>query len=158
MLYPECFGVSPLYPSRNDFQVVSRDTDSGLGVICYRRFAPGQVVAAITGEIVSEIMQHTLQIEPGMHLLDLYFSGYFLHACEPKVSVDMRNRIVTALRPIQPGDFITMDYAETEDVLFKQFACRCGSARCRGWITGRRESVPLGLALTDGPSAEELVV
>jgi len=32
-----------------------------------------------------------------------------------------------------------MDYAETEDVLFRQFACCCGSEKCRVWITGRKE-------------------
>jgi hypothetical protein len=34
-----------------------------------------------------------------------------------------------------------MDYAETEDTLFKQFPCSCGSSNCRGWITGRKEMV-----------------
>jgi hypothetical protein len=36
-----------------------------------------------------------------------------------------------------------MDYAETEDVLFKQFPCFCGSPNCRLWITGRKEMINL---------------
>jgi hypothetical protein len=46
---------------------------------------------------------------------------------------------VTALRDIAANSFLYMDYAETEDVLFKQFPCSCGAPNCRGWITGRKE-------------------
>ena len=33
-----------------------------------------------------------------------------------------------------------MDYSQTEDILYKQFQCDCGSINCRGWITGKMES------------------
>jgi hypothetical protein len=138
-MYPENYGLNPLYPSSSDFKVVKRDQTSGLGVITCRSFAPGDVVAALAGETVYEMTQHTLQIEPGMHLLDLHFCGYFLHSCEPNVHLDMRKLLVLAIRPIHPYDHLLMDYAQTEDVLFKQFPCHCGSGQCRGWITGREE-------------------
>ena len=35
---------------------------------------------------------------------------------------------------------LTIDYAETEDVLYRQFACHCGASVCRHWITGRHEA------------------
>jgi hypothetical protein len=34
-----------------------------------------------------------------------------------------------------------MDYASTEDILFKQFPCLCGTPNCRFWISGRKEEV-----------------
>jgi hypothetical protein len=46
---------------------------------------------------------------------------------------------VTALRDIEANSYLYMDYAETEDYLFKQFPCCCGAENCRGWITGRLE-------------------
>ena len=83
--------------------------------------------------------QHSLQIRPGVHFLDLNFCGYFLHSCEPNVHLDMHRLLVHAIRPIRPNDHLLMDYAQTEDALFKQFPCECGSVQCRGWITGRAE-------------------
>ena len=40
------------------------------------------------------------------------------------------------------GEFLlTIDYAATEDVLYRQFPCTCGATNCRKWITGRRETI-----------------
>ncbi len=139
-MYPECYGYNPLFPSRQDFKIVKRDHTSGLGVITFRSFEPGEVVAALAGEIISQTTQHSLQIENGVHLLDLHFCGYFLHSCDPNVHLDMRNMMVHAIRPIQEGDHLLMDYAQTEDILFRQFRCQCNSGQCRGWITGRAET------------------
>ena len=139
-MYPECYGNNPLFPSSSDFKIIKRDQTFGLGVISFRSFEPGDIVAALAGEIVTEMTQHTLQIEPGVHLLDLHFCGYFLHSCEPNVHLDMKNMMVHAVRKIRPDEHLLMDYAQTEDVLFKQFPCQCGSVHCRGWITGRAEA------------------
>ena len=49
---------------------------------------------------------------------------------------------ITALQDIAAESYLYMDYAETEQVLFKQFACACGSDSCRGWITGNQEVHP----------------
>lgn len=51
----------------------------------------------------------------------------------------MEKLTVTALKDIPANSFLYMDYAETEDTLFKQFPCSCGSDNCRGWISGRKE-------------------
>lgn len=140
-MYPDTYGSNPYFPSNEDFEVVHRDNNSGLGVICHKAIKKGELVAMFSGEIFDEITQHTLQIEPGVHIYDAYFIGFFLHSCSPNVHLDMKNRKVIALRDIKPGDHLLMDYAQTEDVLYKQFPCACGSAQCRGWITGRKEAI-----------------
>lgn len=140
-MYPAHFGNNELFPRKQDFEVVVKDEMVGLGVISRRAFAKGEVVAALSGDIIQDIRQHSLQIEPGVHLYDIYFSGYFLHSCSPNVELDMKGLLVHAVRDIQEGDYLYMDYAQTEDVLFKQFPCSCGSENCRGWITGRKEQV-----------------
>ncbi|XCN72132.1 MAG: SET domain-containing protein-lysine N-methyltransferase [Candidatus Electrothrix aestuarii] len=150
MIYPKKFGINPLYPQAADFEVIYKDTLSGSGVITKRYFAQGDLLAMVAGEEMSEILQHTLQIAPDRHMYDPYFTGYFLHSCSPNVSLDMSKRTVTALCDIEAGSFLSMDYAETEDVLFKQFPCSCGSPNCRLWITGRKETAtaPYVAALT----------
>lgn len=138
-MYPDRFGSNPLFPNKNDFGIVKKNHATGLGVMSYKFFAKGSLVCAITGDIIDEIRQHTLQIEPDKHLHDLYFSGYFLHSCSPNIELDMEKLLVYAVRDIHPMEYLTMDYAQTEDVLFKQFPCGCGADNCRGWITGRKE-------------------
>ena len=146
MLYPEKFGVNPLFPQATDFKVITKDESTGYGVLALRSFKAGDLVAAITGEVVTDILQHTLQICEGKHLLDQYFTGYLLHSCSPIISVDMHNMTVTALQHIPANTFLYMDYAQTEEVLYKQFPCSCGSEICRGWITGSLE-VPAAVTL-----------
>ena len=140
MLYPLSFGDNPLFPQASDFEVVAKDNNSGHGVITFRDFKPGDLLAVVAGEIVSDIRQHTLQISRRRHMFDPFFTGYLLHSCDPNVSLNMRKKTLTALKHIEAGSFLYMDYAETEDTLFKQFACCCGSKKCRGWITGRKEN------------------
>ena len=139
MLYPKKFGTNPLYPQATDFQVITKDQTNGYGVLALRGFSAGELVAKINGDVVPEVLQHTLQISEDKHLLDQYFTGYLLHSCSPNISVDMQTLTVTAIQDIPANTFLYMDYAETEEVLYKQFPCSCGSNKCRGWITGSLE-------------------
>lgn len=140
-MYPSYYGNNPLFPRKQDFEVIVKDEVVGMGVVCRRAFAKGEVVAALAGEIIHDIRQHSLQVEPGIHLYDIHFSGYFLHSCSPNVELDMKSMLVHAVRDIHSGDYLYMDYAQTEDVLYRQFPCSCGSENCRGWITGRKEQL-----------------
>jgi hypothetical protein len=143
MLYPVNFGQDPLFPKSTDFEVVFKDETSGNGVICYRAFKRGEIIAKMSGEVIYEIRQHTLQIDVNRHLYDTYFSGYFLHSCAPNVSLDMDQMTVTALEDISANSFLYMDYAATEDHLFKQFPCFCGASSCRGWVGGKKDMLPV---------------
>jgi len=142
MLYPASYGHNPMFPKAADFGVVYKDEVNGKGVKCYRAFKRGEVIAHMNGEVIDEIRQHTLQITSDRHLFDPYFSGYFLHSCSPNISLDMASLTVTALRDIPADNYLYMDYAETEDYLFKQFPCSCGSRQCRGWVSGKNDRMP----------------
>jgi hypothetical protein len=143
MLYPKKFGNNPLFPQASDFRVITKDQSTGYGVLAMRSFCAGELVAVIAGDVVPDILQHTLQISQGKHLLDTYFTGYLLHSCSPNISVDMESMAVTAIQNIPTNTFLYMDYAQTEEVLYKQFHCSCGGQICRGWITGSLE-MPAG--------------
>ena len=145
MLYPDQFGKDPLFPKHSDFAVIFKDELAGRGVIAYRAFHKGEVIARMAGHVVHDIRQHTLQLTTETHLFDPYFSGYFLHSCSPNISLNMADLTVTAVEDIPAHSYLYMDYAETEDVLFKQFPCSCGAANCRGWVTGRKEMLDSAL-------------
>src|SRR5665647_523620 len=113
MLYPDQFGKDPLFPKYSEFAVVFKDELAGRGVIVYRAFKKGEVIARMAGHIVHEIRQHTLQLSQETHLFDPYFSGYFLHSCSPNISLNMVDLTVTALEDIPANSFLYMDYAET---------------------------------------------
>ena len=56
------------------------------------------------------------------------------HACSPNARLTIRDGRVEfyALRPIQPGEEITVNYGETHHE--GTLACRCGAANCVGWL------------------------
>jgi hypothetical protein len=84
--------------------------------------------------------RHTRQLAPDVHVYDPRFCGLLRHSCDPNVFLDMSELWLWALKDIQKGDWLSMDYAATEDKLLRQFACHCGSYNCRGWITGYDEA------------------
>lgn len=143
LIYPAEYNLDPKdgYPRKEDFTVCRRETGKGAGVYTKKDIRRGELVARITGNIVPNISQHTLQITPTTHMYDPYFTGYLLHSCSPNIYLDMTEFEVWALLDIEAGQPLTMDYASTEDILFKQFPCLCGTPNCRFWITGRKEEV-----------------
>lgn len=132
-IYPDKYLPFDGEPTINDVQVVSTD-EYGLAIVAKRDFTQGELMFRFTGEIISEITQWSLQIEPGTHLEDLYLVGYTTHSCSPNADVNMEARSFTAKRDIKEGDIITMDYGQTEDYLFNAFECKCKSPECRGLI------------------------
>jgi len=138
-VYPASFGSDPRFPKKCDFEIHKTSKSKGLGVIAKKAFQKGELVAKMAGPTVNNIQQHTLQISKNVHLHDTYFSGYFLHSCDPNIHVDMQKLEVTALKPIKKNSYLYMDYSETEDYLFKIFKCGCGAKNCRGIIRGKKD-------------------
>ena len=89
--------------------------------------------------------RYSVQIGAGLHLdtdcardeddlLARFFWRYLDHSCDP--SVVIRERVVYALRDIEPGESVTFDYNTTELDMAEPFRCRCGTARCVGTVRG----------------------
>lgn len=136
-LYPDFLPVLQDEPRPEDFVVAKIDDQRGEGVIAQRPFAAGEVLFRMNGIPMTRITQHTLQLAPGLHLHDPWVAGKVLHSCDPNSRLDVTTRQYVAVRPIAAGDLLTMDYDETEDVLFRAFECRCGASQCRGYVAGR---------------------
>ena len=134
--YPADYPSFDHEPTRDRFEIVQFEDGQGEGLISKTVFQPGQIVFAFTGDLLREITQYTLQVSPGLHIHDPYVMGKVLHCCDPNTHCDMERLVFTAVKPIYPGECITMDYDQTEEVLFRAFECCCGAPNCRGMIRG----------------------
>ena len=139
----------------------------GLGVFATRRISKGTRVIEYLGERVSHAEAdrryedkdandaHTfLFIVDGRTVIDAGVGGnearYVNHACDPNCEsvIEDRRVFIDALRSIEPGEELTYDYQIQREVddppdVDAIFACRCGSARCRGsmlWPPRRLET------------------
>ena len=140
LLYPANIAYGDNLPRCSEFEVFSFGR-VGLGIRVKRAFTRGTVLAKFTGQLMTSVLQHTLQVTPTSHLHDPHFIGLLSHACAPNCLLDMAQLELLALTDIPAGSTLTVDYALTEDLLFRQFPCDCGAGSCRHWITGRRERV-----------------
>lgn len=135
--YPEHVPAFAHEPTRDAFAIQAISDDCGEGVVALRSFEPGEIVFAFTGFYSGEITLFSLQVRPGLYLHDPFFMGKILHRCDPNCDVDMEARTFTARRPIRPGDWVTMNYEQTEDRLFRPFTCNCGALPCAGFTPCR---------------------
>lgn len=153
-IYPAHLPAETFEPQAEDFRVVDVDESRGQGVLVLRSFRRGDILFRMKGHLSSEMTLFSLQMAPGLHLDDPYFAGKVLHSCNPNSRLDVSTRLFTALRYIEAGELLTMDYEETEDELFRSFNCSCGEPNCRGEIAGRLAH-PSGVAAAVLTSLED---
>jgi SET domain-containing protein len=68
---------------------------------------------------------------------------YMNHSCDPTSWYpDPDSFEFVARRAIEPGEWVTYDYAMTETVDDQAWLCTCGTARCRGRIRGHDWQLP----------------
>lgn len=124
-------------PMKDCLAIISTGDDRGEALKTLKNVKQGSVVFAFRGNPVGKQSLYTLQIAPGYYIEDPLVMGKVLHSCEPNMVCDMSNQTFTALRDIAQGEFLTMDYESTEDVLTQSFRCDCSAIGCRGEIRGR---------------------
>lgn len=79
----------------------------------------------------------TLQIDEDAFLVSTSEgpADWVNHSCSPNAGLRGQVSLV-ALRRIDRGEEICFDYAMCDGCSYDEFDCRCGSARCRGRVTG----------------------
>ncbi|WP_095192904.1 SET domain-containing protein-lysine N-methyltransferase [Pseudomonas sp. Irchel 3A7] len=127
------------FPSLADFEILKNNTGKSVAIVALREFPRMSRICRVSGHLLPYPCQHTRQLSPGVHVYDPRFCGLLRHSCNPNVYLELTDLWVWALQDIQKGDRLTMDYTVSEENLLRQFACRCGSHNCRGWITGYGE-------------------
>ncbi|MGC1179169.1 MAG: SET domain-containing protein-lysine N-methyltransferase [Methyloceanibacter sp.] len=128
-------------------EVRNRDVPGGKAVVAREVIEPGEVIAVWSGRIVSaeeldelpaDIRRHTVQVEENLYLASLTADeppDFINHACDPNAGLEGQITIV-AMQMIRPGEEVTIDYAMCDGSPYDEFDCACGSACCRGRVTG----------------------
>jgi uncharacterized protein len=122
---------------------------AGRGVFARKRFEPGDVVVAYApkqrriaagdAEAVAAADTRLTLLSEGSHVIipDTSVPGGWLcnHSCSPNSAIysDGAARI-QCIRPIAPGDEVTIFYGWVTENDPKRDPCRCGSGTCRGFI------------------------
>lgn len=128
--YPIKF--SKIAPTKDKFEI--KQSKTGPGLFTLMPFNEGGVIAEITGFLVKEPDETTIQLGHYQHLYDPYFAENLNHSCDPNIEINFP--ILVALRRIEVGEELRFDYEITEQSLVKPFKCRCGAENCRGLIEG----------------------
>ncbi len=127
------------HPMSDQFAVVDTGDERGRGLTSRVSFQKGSLVARLSGIITSHVTINTIQITPTLHFHDQWFCRFMLHSCDPNLAIDVSVLEARATRDIQPGEYVTIDYRATEDVIEYQFLCNCRAENCCGWMHGRLE-------------------
>jgi hypothetical protein len=103
----------------------------------------------VSGDVlfdVAEASEYSIDLSDGRLLEPAEPFCYLNHSCEPTCELinytpddaDAYEHevVVRALRTLQPGQELTIDYAWSAEAAIK---CGCQSARCRGWIVSAEQ-------------------
>jgi uncharacterized protein len=133
--------------------VVEAPDKGGGGVRAIRPIALGEVIAVWGGAIVGteelaslppDYREHTVQVEEGLFLASLVPddpADYVNHSCDPNAGLSGQI-VLVAMRDIASGEEISFDYAMTDGEPYDEFTCACGTASCRGKVTGNDWRLP----------------
>lgn len=144
-------------PPQSTLYEVRRSRIQGRGAFAIKPIRKGQRVDEYWGQrITHEEADRRYDDNDGRHhtflfvldddtVLDARFGGndarFINHSCEPNCEtvIDDGHIYIKAIKAIQPETELTYDYSfewqdAFEPVDIRYYACRCGSAKCRGTI------------------------
>jgi hypothetical protein len=114
------------------------------GAMATRRIARGEVVTNLRGvPPVKERTLYSIQIDQ-FHHLDTWepekrcYDDFINHGCSPNLFFDVGTLEFRAIRDIEPGEEVLLNYCATEEELPEPFTCNCGSPDCYGVVSGFR--------------------
>ena len=121
-----------------------RDAGTGRGVFATRDFAAGEtVMVCVAAGPADGNDVHANQVSATAWVHEQGLAPMLNHSCDPNCGVrrtDDGDFELLARAPIAAGEEITFDYAMRNHVVeHVTSACRCGTAACRGAITGWRD-------------------
>lgn len=122
----------------------------GMGLFAKVAIAKGEIVAVKGGHVLTAPQWAAL--EPALGSADIQISEdlfiapvthaerdgnmlYTNHSCDANLAIQGQI-VLVAMRDIVPGEELTIDWATTDDG-DHEMQCRCGSAQCRGTVTGK---------------------
>jgi len=129
---------------------VRPSTIQGKGLFATRAIAKGEIVAVKGGHVLTkqawtalerDLGPADIQISEGLFIAPVDQAQrdgsmlYTNHSCDPNLAIQGQI-VLVAMRGIAAGAELTIDWATTDDGDY-EMQCRCGSADCRGTVTGK---------------------
>ena len=122
----------------------------GIGLFAKHAIARGDIVAVKGGHVLTAAQWANL--EPALGPAEIQISEslviapvdqterdasmlYTNHSCDPNLAIQGQI-VLVAMRDVAPDEELTIDWATTDDG-DHEMRCRCGSAHCRGTVTGK---------------------
>ena len=146
-----------LFPSdpfeNNDPEFVKvQDTHVGKGVFSVRGYPETAVIGKITGRLIDDAdygSEYSFEYQEGTQLEPEAPFRFINHSCDPNCEFDLLDEPIenmngstrahlhlVALRDIQPGEELTIDYNWPAS---SAITCKCGASGCRGWVVAEEE-------------------
>lgn len=117
-----------------------RPKDTGVGVFTVCRVKKGEEISRAQGVPREAPSRETLQVDESLHLDCVgAVDAKINHSCDPNamVSYSKLSEVVTwALRDIDPGEEVRINYCASEEDMAEPFECNCGFSRCYGTVKG----------------------
>ncbi len=120
---------------------------SGAGSFAVEPICEGEVLAAFGGWVADadrfsqldlETQGISIQIDERLYLVspEATDGDRINHSCAPNGGM-RGGAVVVAMRDIGVGEELSFDYAMSDGSDYDEFECGCGTALCRGKVTGR---------------------
>jgi len=127
--------------------VVVKTSDLGMAVYACRHFQADVNIGEITGTVIDDPdygSEYCMTAGEGQSLEAAAPFRFLNHSCNPNCELIIWEGDTPAdwelclhsIRPIEPGDQLTIDYAWSVDAAIP---CLCRSEKCRGWIVNESE-------------------
>ena len=131
--------------SSQPYRVVNHDV-MGIRLASLKKCMPGETFSKFNRVATDACTQHSMtDAWKGVNYVAKtekdHIPFYLEHHPQPNLRVSADSESVVATRPIQPGDFLSIDYCATEHTLFAQFPTVAEPALLRPWTTGSHEEV-----------------
>lgn len=127
--------------------------DKGMGSYAIEPIAKGTEVVGFGGYVTTRDILDTLPADQQHRSIQVGEALYLTpsanrepgdminHSCDPNLGL-LGSMVLVAMRDIEIGDELTFDYATCDDSDYDEFDCLCGTASCRGRITGQDWKLP----------------
>ena len=125
----------------------------GRGSIVVEPIRAGEMVMAFGGTCLTRAefdllsddrISRSIQIDDELFLaghVEAESADWMNHSCTPNCGMSGQV-IVVAMRDIAVGEELTYDYAMSDGSDYDEFECACGTAACRGKVTGNDWMLP----------------
>jgi hypothetical protein len=139
----------------------NQPSKGGCAIFAVESLRKGELILLWGGQVVTRseidpempnLTQRVLQIDDGLFLMTpelLEPADCLNHSCNPNAGFSGQIGLV-AMRDIQAGEEVCVDYAMCDSEPYDEFDCQCGGANCRGRVTGDDWKIPELQARYDG--------